>query len=74
MTHRLGPKGQVVIPKELRDRLGVGPGDEVDFELDDDTATVRVIPVRERPTLMGSLAGYGLLSEFEADRRSEALR
>jgi AbrB family looped-hinge helix DNA binding protein len=74
MTHRLGPKGQVVIPKELRDHLGVGPGDEVDFELDDDTATVRVIPVRDRPTLMGSLAGHGLLSELEADRRSEALR
>lgn len=26
-TVRLGPKGQIVIPKEIRDMLGVGPGD-----------------------------------------------
>ncbi len=28
---RVTEKGQVTIPKEIRDRLGVGPGSEVDF-------------------------------------------
>jgi len=34
MTHRVGAKGQVVIPKEMRKRAGLRPGSEVDFELD----------------------------------------
>lgn len=26
---RVGPKGQIVIPKRLRDEFGISPGDEV---------------------------------------------
>jgi AbrB family looped-hinge helix DNA binding protein len=29
-------KGQVTIPKRLRDRLGINPGSKVEFELADD--------------------------------------
>ncbi|WP_434522721.1 AbrB/MazE/SpoVT family DNA-binding domain-containing protein [Halorubrum sp. AS12] len=29
---RVTTKGQVTIPKEIRDALGIEPGDEVDFE------------------------------------------
>jgi antitoxin PrlF len=32
MTHRVGAKGQVVIPKGIRDEIGIDPGDEVTFE------------------------------------------
>lgn len=34
-------KGQVTIPKELRDALGIGAGTEVEFERRKDTIIVR---------------------------------
>jgi AbrB family looped-hinge helix DNA binding protein len=38
---RVGEKGQVTIPKDLRDALGIGPGTEVEFERQKDTIVVR---------------------------------
>jgi AbrB family looped-hinge helix DNA binding protein len=34
-------KGQVTIPKRLRDQLGMLPGSEVEFEADGETLVVR---------------------------------
>ena len=34
MGHAITVKGQVTIPKPLRDHLGLRPGDEVDFTLE----------------------------------------
>jgi AbrB family looped-hinge helix DNA binding protein len=72
MTHRVGPKGQVVIPKPMRDQLGIAPGDEVDFTLED--GAVRVEPAGAQPSLRGSLAGLGLTEALEADHRREIRR
>ncbi len=72
MTSRVGPKGQVVIPKVMRDRLGIVPGDEVDFTLED--RAVRVEPRQGRPNLRGQFAGLGLTATLEADRRAERSR
>jgi AbrB family looped-hinge helix DNA binding protein len=69
MTHRIGPKGQVVIPKRMRVALGLQPGDEVDFELED--AAVRVEFARGRRQLRGFFAGHDLVGALEADRRAE---
>ncbi len=57
MTSRVGSKGQVVIPKEMHDRLGIVPGDEVDFALEEDA--VRVEPLRARSSLRGPWPGWG---------------
>jgi AbrB family looped-hinge helix DNA binding protein len=65
----VGPKGQVVIPKAMRERLGITPGDEVDFTLEDDA--VRVELRRGRPSLRGQFAGLGLTAALQADRRAE---
>lgn len=72
MTARVGPKGQVVIPKALRDRLGIVSGDLVQFEMDG--AAVRVEAVREAPTLRGRFAGMPLTVTLESDRRRERQR
>lgn len=74
MTHRVGPKGQVVIPKDLRDALGIEPGDDVDFWWQDDHIALR--PASHRRPLRGRFAGSalvgGLEREREADRGREA--
>lgn len=38
---RVTEKGQITIPKDLRDALGIGPGSEVEFERNDDAIVVR---------------------------------
>jgi AbrB family looped-hinge helix DNA binding protein len=38
---RVTEKGQVTIPKDLRDALGIGAGTEVEFERHQDTIVVR---------------------------------
>lgn len=38
---RVTDKGQITIPKELRDALGIDPGTEVEFERVVDTIVVR---------------------------------
>lgn len=40
-TMRVTEKGQVTIPKELRDALGIGAGTEVEFERRRDAIVVR---------------------------------
>ena len=41
LRSKVGPKGQTVIPKEVRDILRIAPGDEVVFELGDREAKIR---------------------------------
>ena len=41
LKSKVGPKGQAVIPKEVRDILGIVPGDEVLFELVENEAKIK---------------------------------
>jgi AbrB family looped-hinge helix DNA binding protein len=71
MTHRVGPKGQVVIPKELRDELGIEPGDEVNFWRHEDHVAVRPVG---RAELRGRFRGRQLTATLEAERHADRAR
>lgn len=50
-VHKVGPKGQVVIPKRVREELGIEPGDDVSFQMSEGGVVVR--PTREERPLFG---------------------
>jgi len=58
---RLTSKGQVTIPQEIRERLGLMPRTEVEFEVDGDA--VRIRPARRSRSrgdaLIATLRGTG---------------
>lgn len=63
---RLTEKGQVTVPKRVRDWLKVGPGDQVDFTIDD--SGVRL--VRLDPGVKGESKGERFVRLLEeAGRR-----
>ena len=65
----VGEKGQVVIPKALRDLARLQPGDEVDFELRDEEI---VLVARRSPVpLGGRFAESGMAARLLEDRARE---
>jgi AbrB family looped-hinge helix DNA binding protein len=69
MTHRVGRKGEIVIPKAFRRALGLEPGDEVTFS--QDGMAIRLERVASPDALMGRLAGHRLVEALEKDRGAE---
>jgi AbrB family looped-hinge helix DNA binding protein len=45
---KITTKGQVTIPQEIRERLGLLPHTEVDFEVRDDVVVLKKAEVRRR--------------------------
>jgi AbrB family looped-hinge helix DNA binding protein len=72
MTSRVGPKGQVVVPKAIRDRLGISPGDDVVVEEVD--GAVRIRRPRSAADLLGLLGPDVGLNDLAAERRRELAR
>ena len=59
---RVTSKGQVTIPQEVRRRLGIEPGTEVEFEVDDDGVRLVRRPTRSGAALVRKMRGRGGVS------------
>jgi AbrB family looped-hinge helix DNA binding protein len=69
MTHRIGAKGQVVIPKDMRERTGLHPGTEVEFALEGERVVLAPRPVRA--PLGGRFRQSGMSTRLLDDRSRE---
>lgn len=69
MKSVVSEKGQVTIPKALRDSLAIGPGTELDFVEENGTLVARRVTVKEP---LGSLVG--LLARTDVDAALTAMR
>ncbi len=75
MVHVVGPKGQVVIAKEIRDHLGVEPGWIALQRLVDNHVELYLLPPEHRRSLKGSLAKHvevhiGMGEEWDKTREA----
>lgn len=73
MTTKMGAKGQVVVPKAIRDEVGLHPGDLIDFEFRNGEV-VLMRHEREMKPLGGRYAGSGILAAHMAERARERAR
>ena len=72
-TARITSKGQITIPKQVRVRLAVEPGDQLAFEFDE-SGLLRVVPVRSTlPPLRGFLAHEAAGKRLDCEKIDEAI-
>lgn len=68
-------KGQVVIPVEIRKKLGIKPGQRVNLTLVDDKAVITPLPEDPIKALRGALKGKPSMTEaLLEDRKREIER
>ena len=73
---RTSSKGQVVIPVEIRQKLGIKPGQMVNLTLEGDKAIITAMPDDPIKALRGSIKGKpsltkALLKERKEERKRE---
>lgn len=68
LSSTISSKGQVTVPLEVRKRLGLRRGDEVEFVIDDDRTTIRPA----RPTENPFVKYVGVLPSFSNARQINA--
>ncbi len=70
---KIHPKGQLILPKEIRDTLGIKPGSTVSVNLVDDHAEIRPLPDDPIEYLTGFLKDHSrsLANELLEERRKD---
>jgi len=72
MAQTVGPKGQVVVPKKIRDALGLKPGDSVVIHQHGNQVIIE--STASQKALKGIFAGLNLLQDLEEEKRIERMR
>ena len=65
-TLTVSPKYQVVIPKQIRESLGLSPGQKIHATLSD--GRIELIPQHPLPEMRGFLPGLDSVVQREEDR------
>ncbi|MFC2045997.1 AbrB/MazE/SpoVT family DNA-binding domain-containing protein [Chloroflexota bacterium] len=71
MLARLSSKGQLVIPKAVRQALGLRQGTQFQIELGDGRIILEPIKASPIETLYGKYSGTDFLSNLEAEHQEE---
>ena len=65
-------KGQIVIPKEIREKLGIVPGKRILFRVVDEHAEIKPLPDDPIKAMRGMLkGGKSLAKELIAERKKD---
>ncbi len=72
MNYLVGPKGQIVIAKDIRDQLGIQPGWMAVQQVVDDHIEVYFVPPEHNRSLKGALSSYSTvrIPDSEAFRQA----
>lgn len=71
---KLSSKGQVVLPKEVRDILRIGPGTTLRVTVHDGRIILDPLTTPVIDRLYGKFAGEDVLRALEAEHQEELLR
>jgi AbrB family looped-hinge helix DNA binding protein len=66
---RVTTKGQVTIPIEIREKLGIFPGTEVEFILRNDSATLKKRKTNKKGYMSRGARAVALLAGSATDKR-----
>ncbi|MBC7099825.1 AbrB/MazE/SpoVT family DNA-binding domain-containing protein [Candidatus Bipolaricaulota bacterium] len=67
-------KGQVVIPKKVREVLGLKPGDKLLVSVEGEAIILKPLREKDITRLWGKYRGIPLLDDLEAEHRAELIR
>ena len=71
MLVRLSSKGQLVIPKSVRQELGLEPGDQFHMEVEDDRLVLEPVAHSAIDRLYARYQGHDFLVDLEREHREE---
>ncbi len=66
---RITSKGQVTVPKHIRDKLGIGPGDDIGFREEGQAVILEVLPVHKDGESNGAKLVRALIEMGQRARR-----